>query len=398
MKYLYLQSVLQQDDSLRDKADLFFSFLEEKMGYSFTSAPIEEVEKEEISVVYISSGGTAGMFKQALPQLKQPILLITSGSDNSLSATMEIMTYLTNEGITGKMLHGTHEEVASKLDHLLCAIKAKNSINGLRLGLFGEPSDWLISSSSDYELLKNKFGIEIVKVDMKELLEEINKKSYTKSPSTDELLSKDFDKEQIEGALAIYGAFSRLVEKYKLDGFSVRCFDLLTHVKNSGCLGLALLNQEGIYSGCEGDLPSLISMAILRKISDKPVFQCNPSRVNNKKDEIIFAHCTLPLNMPTTYKLDTHFESNIGVAISGDIPSGDATIFKAAGMLERYFISSATIEKSLHEIDLCRSQILMHCDEGIDKFFNTPVGNHYLVCLGDYSEHLKEFFSLIESN
>lgn len=398
MKYLYLQSVLQQDQSLMNKATDLFNYIEQKTGNSFVSGPIEEIEKECISVVYVSSGGTAGKFKEVLPSLSEPIILITSGSDNSLSASMEIMTYLTNIGKKGRMLHGSKEELATTIEHILCAIKAKNSLKDLRLGLFGKPSDWLISTSVDYEALTETFGIEVIEIEMKEMLEEINKKSYPDNDSCRSLMSKDFDKEQIKGALEIYGAFSRLVDKYQLDGFSVRCFDLLTSVKNSGCLGLALLNQEGIYSGCEGDLSSLISMAILGKISGKPVFQSNPSRVDSKKDEIIFAHCTLPLNMPVSYKLDTHFESNIGVALSGDIPSGPATIFKATGMLDRYFISSATIVESLHECDLCRSQIRVHCDKGIEKFFSTPVGNHYMVCLGDYSEHLKEFFSLLKYN
>lgn len=398
MHYLYLQSTMQESGPLESKAQKLFDYMEEKTGISFTKGNIEEVEKENIAIIYVSSGGTAGYFKKALPSLSKQIVIITSGSDNSLSASMEMMTYLENVGKTSKLIHGNKEEVTKKLDHILRAVNVKKELNGLRLGLFGKPSDWLISVDVDLDLLKEKFGVKVIDISMDELLEEINKKSYIENASTTTLKNMDFDKNEVEGALEIYGAFSRLVEKYELDGFSVRCFDLLTNVRNSGCLGLALLNQEGIYSGCEGDLPSLISMAILGKISNKPVFQCNPSRVDNEKDDIVFAHCTLPLNLPENYKLDTHFESGMGVAIAGDIPSGAATIFKTTGMLDRHFISSATIEKSLHETNLCRSQILVHADEGSDKFFNTPVGNHYLICRGDYSDHLREFFSLIENN
>lgn len=398
MKYLYLQSTMQESEPLEKKAGELFNYIEEKTGVSFTKGNIEEVGKENLALIYVSSGGTAGDFKKALSGLSKQIVLVTSGSDNSLSASMEMMTYLANLGKTGKLIHGSKDQVAEKLDHVLSAINAKESLKGLRLGLFGKPSDWLISADVDLDLLKDKFGIEVIDITMEELLNEIGKKSYIDNESCRALKEMDFDKKEVEGALEIYGAFSRLVEKYKLDGFSVRCFDLLTNVKNSGCLGLALLNQEGIYSGCEGDLPSLISMAILGEISKKPVFQCNPSRVDSENNNIVFAHCTLPLNLPETYKLDTHFESGMGVAIAGDIASGEATLFKATGMLDRNFISRAHIEKSLHENNLCRSQILVHVDEDVDTFFKTPVGNHYLICRGDYSGHLKEFFSLLESN
>lgn len=397
MKYLYLKSSSHQDPSLEQKAIDLFNYVGEKTGYSFTMGTLDEVKNEQASVVYVASGGTAGMFKACLDFLKEPIIIVTSDSDNSLSASMEMMTYISNRGIKGRLLHGTNEEVATALEQILVAIKAKNALNGLRIGLIGKPSDWLISTEFDYNILKETLGVEIVEITMEELVEEINKKSYLDSKACSELMAQDFDKNEIKKALEIYGAFSRLVEKYNLSGFSVRCFDLLTSVKNTGCLGLALLNQMGIYSGCEGDMPSLISMMILGEISGKPVFMCNPSRINKERDEIVFAHCTLPLNMPESYKLDTHFESGIGVSISGNISSGLATVFKATGPLDRYFVSSATVLENLHEKNLCRTQINLHCKEGVEKFLNTPVGNHYLVCLGDYSEHVREFFNLLNS-
>ncbi len=397
MKYLYLKSSSHQDPSLEQKAIDLFNYVGEKTGYSFTMGTLDEVKNEQASVVYVASGGTAGMFKACLDFLKEPIIIVTSDSDKSLSASMEMMTYISNRGIKGRLLHGTNEEVATALEQILVAIKAKNALNGLRIGLIGKPSDWLISTEFDYNILKETLGVEIVEITMEELVEEINKKSYLDSKACSELMAQDFDKNEIKKALEIYGAFSRLVEKYNLSGFSVRCFDLLTSVKNTGCLGLALLNQMGIYSGCEGDMPSLISMMILGEISGKPVFMCNPSRINKERDEIVFAHCTLPLNMPESYKLDTHFESGIGVSISGNISSGPATVFKATGPLDRYFVSSATVLESLHEKNLCRTQINLHCKEGVEKFLNTPVGNHYLVCLGDYSEHVREFFNLLNS-
>jgi len=393
MNYLFLKSIMHKDPRLEKKADELFDFLSKDFSVEFTKKT--NAENEDISLLYIATGGTAGLFKESLKYLKEPVVIVTSGTDNSLSASMEMMTYLADNNMKGKLLHGTKSEISSELEYILKAIETKKHLSNMKLGMVGKPSDWLISTNVDYSVIKDKTGIEVIDIGMDELLAEIDKGSYKENEHTKELLKQDFDKKEIEKALHIYGAFSRLVEKYKLDGFSVRCFDLLTSVQNTGCLGLALLNQEGIYSGCEGDLPSLISMAILSKISNKPIFQSNPSRINKENNEIIFAHCTLPLNMPERYKLDTHFESGIGVSIAGDIPKGQATIFKASSMLDRYFISEGEIIERLHEDNLCRSQIRIAAKEGVDKFLNTPVGNHYLICLGDYTKHLKEFFEII---
>ena len=163
-------------------------------------------------------------------------------------------------------------------------------------------------------------------------------------------------------------------------------------MKNTGCLGLALLNANGIFGGCEADLPTLISMSILGTVSGQHAFQCNPSRVDRAANEIVFARCTLPLDMPEKYHLDTHFESKIGVAIAGDIPLGKVTIFKASADLSHYFVASGEIVEDLHEDDLCRTQIWVHCDVPVEQFLNSHVGNHYLVCRGDYAGAVRACF------
>jgi len=42
-------------------------------------------------------------------------------------------------------------------------------------------------------------------------------------------------------------------------------------------------------------------MAILHYLTDEPVFMANPSSIDIDKNEIILAHCTLPLNMPDPF-------------------------------------------------------------------------------------------------
>src|SRR5699024_3890820 len=104
--------------------------------------------------------------------------------------------------------------------------------------------------------------------------------------------------------LKIYIGLKNIVDKYNLDGLTVRCFDLLSKVNNTGCIALSLLNDEGIISSCEGDVPALISMLILNALSGEPVFMANPSSIDVEKNEVVFAHCTIPLDMTEDYVLD----------------------------------------------------------------------------------------------
>ena len=109
---------------------------------------------------------------------------------------------------------------------------------------------------------------------------------------------------------------------------------------------------------------------------------------------MVLAHCTLPVTMPRSIRLTTHYESDIGVAIAGEIPEGPCTIFKAAGDLSRYFAKRGEITENLHESCLCRTQIKLKLDD-FSYFLTNPINNHHLVCCGDYTDALNEFFALI---
>jgi L-fucose isomerase-like protein len=158
---------------------------------------------------------------------------------------------------------------------------------------------------------------------------------------------------------------------------------------------VSLLNEEGIIAGCEGDVPALISMMVLNYLTGEPAFMANPSSVDVWNNQAILAHCTLPLHMASKYNLDTHFESGLGVGIKGIIQTGKGTIFKLSGDLRRMFVSGINIRENLNNPNLCRTQIRVEIDENVNYFLKDPIGNHHIVCRGDYSGLIKEFFDYL---
>lgn len=55
-----------------------------------------------LDLIYVRTGGTEGIFLRLLPQLQaqstKPFYLLTSGKSNSLAASMEILSYLRQQG------------------------------------------------------------------------------------------------------------------------------------------------------------------------------------------------------------------------------------------------------------------------------------------------------------
>lgn len=369
----------------------------------------------DLSFIYIRTGGTEGAFREVFPRLDGPVVLLTSGRSNSLAASMEILSFLRRQGREGRILHGSPVSIARQILSLSGNTDAPLSITavdyclvpfvqpcGLRLaaryGVVGKPSDWLIASDPDRDALFSLLDAELVDIPISELISETENVTGEMSPEQLLSLLPGCDDASLPSSLrasmplslAIYVALKRIVGRYRLSGVTVRCFDLLDTLHNTGCLALALLNAEGIPASCEGDIPALISMAVARRVTGVNGFQANPSRIDPESGDMVFAHCTAPLDILRGYTFDTHFESGIGVAIRGEMTEGPVTLFKLSPDLGRCFICEGELLENLHETHLCRTQLRLHVEGASDYFLRHSIGNHHIILPGRHAEALKK--------
>ncbi len=364
-----LTSELHDEQSVELLTQEFLASLD--INFDLKGNDYSDFGSQPLSLIYVRTGGTEGIFKKLLPSLleksQRPFYLLTSGQSNSLAASMEILSYLQQRNLRGEILHGSTDYVTARIEALFRVEEARRQLQGARLGIIGKPSDWLISSDADYKAVRERLGIELVNIPMQELLETI--------------VSND-----------IYGGLKIIIDRYQLKGFTLRCFDLLTSLKTTGCLALARLNAEGYVAGCEGDVPAMLSMMIVRTLTGLSGFQANPARINPETGELLFAHCTIPLNMVESYELDTHFESGIGVGVRGFMKAGPVTLFKVSGDLNRHFVAEGSLIKNTTEPNLCRTQqVIRLADKRQATYFLTqPIGNHHIVVPGHIGWLLEE--------
>ncbi len=348
-------------------------------------------------IYFIETGGSETQFLKHFENIKAPVVLLSNGKNNSLPACLEIKTYCSLHNVPAVIITGEEKNIANVLKPFARAIVAKNSLENNNLGLIGEPSDWLIASTVSDEDVKNIFGINLIHVSMDEFISEIDKHELVKIPHLSDLKAKFKDKQVLDGALYIYSALKRLIAKYDLNGLTVRCFDLLGIYKNTACLALALLNEEGITAGCEGDVPTLLTMHTLRALTGRSSFQANPSYINQEQGTILLAHCTLPLNMVTDYSLTTHFESGLGIGVKGNMHLGDVSVCKIfinqKHNLDNCIAVSGKIKENLSLSCYCRTQINVEVSEyDLMSFLREDYGNHVVVTYGNITD---EFFTLI---
>ena len=384
-------------------------------------------QTEAPELIYVRTGGTEGIFLQKLGThaFRKTVLLLTSGTHNSLAASMEILSWLRQRGFAGEILHGSADYIAGRLrgeklpsthpggagegdSPMIRPYSFGRILAGKRFGVIGKPSDWLISSDVDYAAARENLGAELIDIPIEELVAEVRLTSRPETPPipgnppangkgspentpvsgpgaklkplNPPRYGRKIDAADWDGALAIYAALKALVRRYRLDGLTLRCFDLLTALHNTGCLALAILNAEGITATCEGDVPALLSMAVAQARTGSASFQANLSRIEDGR--LLFAHCTVPLSIVRDYCYDTHFESGIGVAIHGELPEGPVTLFKLAPDFKRMLRLEARLCANSYGDSLCRTQVVVEAPGAEEYFLRTPIGNHHIIVPG----------------
>ena len=385
-----LTSALHDPQAVAALTQEFLSSLD--LPYELKDNDFTDYGSHDLDLIFVRTGGTEGIFKLLMPQLvaqsAKPFYLLASDKSNSLAASLEILSYLRQQGLQGEILHGNADYISNKIRMLQRVGEAANHLRQCRLGVIGEPSDWLIASVKDAAKVRQKLGVELVDISMSELLETLE---HTPEQPVEEKSDVSVIQAALPMATRIYAALKSIIQKYGLQGFTLRCFDLLDAVHNTGCWALAKLNSEGIVAGCEGDVPTMLTMMVVRALCGTSSFQANPASINPETGEILFAHCTIPFDMVQRYELDTHFESGIGVGIRGYVQEGPVTICKLSGDLNRCFITEGQLIYNQAKPDLCRTQLMIRLDDSSQTayFLTNPIGNHHVIVPGRHAEVLK---------
>lgn len=394
MNILVIRSSFQTDDFVEKEYAELLRRLKNECNAAITIVGDESSNERvatlpQFDFVMIATGGVENLFKRILPSTSK---LIADGRNNSLAAALEILTWLEGQGKEGEIIHGTNDEILERLHHC-----EGGPLSGTRIGLFGEPSDWLIASGVDREYLWKQFGVETIDIDLQRLIDGIKAIPQANAVKVAQAIVKKAKSvkepscaDMVEAAKA-YLAIKEICKEERLDAMTIRCFDIVKTCDTTSCLALALLNDEGIVAGCEGDMQTLMSMLLAKRLCGEEAFMANPS--NLTAETSMLAHCTIPLNMCDALAIRSHFESGIGVAIQGTMPLTDYTIFKWGGpRLDRYFVTEAQAVEAPYSNHFCRTQITLNADLR-PYLLKHSIGNHHVIIKGKHAQTIKEFIS-----
>ena len=398
MEINVLRSSFQTDEFVwNEYADLIERLKKECRAEITIIGDGDQKEKLLSNVVMIATGGVENLFKdlffnllaQDYESVPKTITLIADGRNNSLAAALEILTWLEGHDKEGRIVHGTNDEIIATL------LKTHHStiLQG-NVGVFGKPSDWLIASDVNRYRLLRDFDVDFIDIDLQRLIDGVRAVPKEEAAKVAQAIVKRAQKvmepscsDMLEAAKA-YLAIKKICQEERLDAMTIRCFDIVKACGTTSCLALALLNDEGIVAGCEGDLQTLMSMLLVKRLCGAEAFMANPSQLT--ETTTMLAHCTIPLNMCDNLLLRSHFESGIGVAIQGVLPMTDYTLFKWGGVnLDHYFVTEAQAVETPYSNHFCRTQITLNVDLR-PYLLQHAIGNHHVIIKGKHADVINE--------
>lgn len=392
-------STTHKPTSVRNSHEVILTELEKYFSVNFIDYQhIDKLTPDDFSILFISTGNVERLVIQHFESLPRPVVMLADGMQNSLSAALEISAWLRARGMKSEILHGELTEIIKRVFVLHSNFKAQRKLSGMRIGVIGTPASWLIASNVDYLLAKRRWGVEYTDIPLERVYDyfgqvtddEVGEASAELAGKA--LACREATPEDMIKDMRLYRALRRIAEEEHLGALTLSRSRQLEQTGATGCLALALLNDDGIIAGCEGDLQAIFTMLAAKVLTGKSSFMGNPSLINTRTNEIVLAHCTVGLNQTEQFIIRNDFETECGIGIQGLLPPGDVTLVKCGGeCLDEYYVSTGTLTENTNYINLCRTQARIKMSTPAEYFLKNPLGNHHIMLQGNYELMLDEF-------
>jgi L-arabinose isomerase len=159
--------------------------------------------------------------------------------------------------------------VVARVDGALRGAAAATRVRGARLGRIGEPLPGYLCVDTDDELLRERTGVEVVRIDPGEVTELYRAVPEARvramEAETRELYDVEIEGEGLERSLRAACAIEDLVARHRLDAGAMNCH--VPEIRYGGvgvtpCYGISRSTGNGVPWTCVGDVLTAVAMLI----------------------------------------------------------------------------------------------------------------------------------------
>jgi len=334
----------------------------------------------------------------------------------SHSAFTVLRNALNQMGFRFRGIQGFPEESTIEcIADYLRAAWATRYLKRAKLGLIGYCSMGIYTTCFDQQKIRNVFGTEIdSSADSYILYKEMEKIPTSEIETAVHDISRRCDVDDsiredgsLETSIRMYLALKKMAFNNNWVGLSVKCqHEFSSYLKCTACLPLSLLTDEGIMCTDEGDVHALITMSVMRSLSDgEAIYFGDIYRLS--EGGFLMDHCGLSPHscskqdqrvrlLAQTPRISKDGKTTGGVISSYLFKEGFVTIGRIENQRDgsyQFHFSKGRV-KPIKSIAYGWSSLIFTPEEDEEWFSENQLANHYIFVYRDIKNRITEFCNI----
>ncbi len=343
---------------------------------------------------------------------RKPVILVGEPTDAHLPMGVDAASHLRYKGLEAWVPVDFDE-----LNALLAALRVRKALHQTRLlRVTLDQFDNVNGNFADLHHFRDKLGLDYVDVPLKAFVDELD---AVREDSETCNLAEKVAAELVEGAQAVhidrpfvtndvlfYLAAKGLMERYGCNAFTINCFEICPDGRAAAqrqvtpCLTHSLLKDQGLASGCEGDVGVLTALNLLQNVASRTAPMGNLYLVDKQANVMKILHDVPGLKVlgysapdvpyalrhftvggwGTTVRYDYSLQAGQPVTLSRVNPAGDAFLVAHGTVVGVAGFDSVGCSLEAH----------IQLPDVVDFFHKAAdFGNHTAFVFGDWRPQLR---------
>lgn len=318
---------------------------------------------------------------------------------------------------TTLMGNSSSQEFTEKFVDVVLALKAIKNLSNAKICQIGKEADGFLNLKEDEKNLASTFKINISKLQVEDVVNLA--KSFGENEvkeELDRLMQRDLkvivSNSKLVRTIRVYLALRQIAQENHYAGLAVSCWpEFQERYEMVPCLAFSMLvENDDVCVSCEGDLGGVLSMMILRELSqDKPSLM-DFTQIDFSKEAVQLWHCGFS---PMSYaggssRLIDHpmlnrkmsIETHMGVAQDFEIDAKEITFLRITGKEHHIFAVSGQKTKDVNQgftgvrIWLDKLQTTfgsVTVEQVVDTILTNGIEHHYAICRKNVLNRVKYF-------
>jgi L-fucose isomerase-like protein len=340
-------------------------------------------------------------------KVEKPVLIraIPGIRTGSVVGSMQLNCVLSDIEVPHRMLYGEIEDENTIADSVTyakaCAIQ--NKLRGARMAVIGRRTEGMTPTAVDEVEILRLFGTRLLNYGLDEIQEMANAIAAGDAEVAWSRISSGAAKVMSKTEHGLSTARNYLLFKKMTDELGLSAITIGSYPKCQGtmCVPIAWLNEEGIPTGCEGDVNSTLCMLMLSMLSNDPVHFGEMLAFDEKHNALVTSHCgcgSPSLADTHGYSLQPVRLANNGVCIRYAAKPGPVTYVNLVGRKGNYRLCAIEGEAVRTEMVFEGNPLRFELKSPLKKVWETAnehgLGHHWMTAYGHVASVLVEFCQL----